>query len=69
MDMRHVDDTGGLGPPRLRIGVAFLSLLLAYQAAEALQTVFAKGSPLGPVLMLAALILAGLLGRWLGGKG
>lgn len=64
-----MDERSGFGQLRLRIGVAFLSLFLVYQAAEALQTVFAKGSALGPVLMLAALVLAGLLGRWLGGKG
>lgn len=48
---------------------AFAVMFALYQAAEGLQTVFAPASPLGPALMLAALLVAWPLGRWLGGKG
>jgi membrane protease YdiL (CAAX protease family) len=40
-----------------------------YQAAEALQTVFRTGGPLGPLLMLLSLAIAWPLGRWLGWRG
>jgi membrane protease YdiL (CAAX protease family) len=44
-------------------------LFVLYQASEGLQTVFHTGGALGPALMLAALIAAWPLGRWLGWRG
>jgi membrane protease YdiL (CAAX protease family) len=44
-------------------------MFVLYQAAEGLQTVIAPGNPAGPALMLAALLLAWPIGRWLGGRG
>jgi hypothetical protein len=52
-----------------RVLVAFAAMFAVYQASEGLQTVIAPGSPLGPVLMLAALLMAWPLGRWLGWRG
>ncbi len=49
--------------------VAFATIFALYQASEGLQTVFAPESPIGPALMLAALLVAWPLGRWLGGSG
>jgi membrane protease YdiL (CAAX protease family) len=40
-----------------------------YQASEGLQTTIAPDSPLGPALMLVALLIAWPLGRWLGWRG
>ncbi len=52
-----------------RVLIAFAIMFAVYQAAEGLQTVFAPTSPLGPALMLAALLIAWPLGRWLGWRG
>lgn len=52
-----------------RLLVAFVVLLVVYQASEGLQTRFAPASPLGPALMLLALALAWPLGRWIDGSG
>lgn len=52
-----------------RIAMAFVLLFAVYQASEGLQTVFAPASPLGPVLMVLALLLAWPLGRLLGWRG
>jgi membrane protease YdiL (CAAX protease family) len=53
----------------LKAAAAFLLLWLLYQASEALQTRYAPGQPLGPALMLLALLAAWPLGRWLGSPG
>ena len=52
-----------------RVLPGFLLLLVVYQASEGLQTVFAPGNPLGPALMLLALLLAWPVGRWIDGSG
>jgi membrane protease YdiL (CAAX protease family) len=52
-----------------RVLAAFAAMFVLYQAAEGLQTVIAPGNPLGPILMLAALLVAWPLGRWLGWRG
>jgi membrane protease YdiL (CAAX protease family) len=52
-----------------RVLAAFAIMFAIYQASEGLQTVIAPGNPLGPVLMLAALLVAWPLGRWLGWRG
>ncbi len=52
-----------------RVLIAFALMFAVYQAAEGLQTVFAPESPIGPALMLAALLIAWPLGRWLGWRG
>ena len=52
-----------------RLLAGFLLLFVVYQASEGLQTVYAPGNPLGPVLMLAALLLAWPVGRWIDGSG
>lgn len=52
-----------------RILIAFAAMFAVYQAAEGLQTVFAPTSPVGPALMLLALLIAWPLGRWLGWRG
>jgi membrane protease YdiL (CAAX protease family) len=44
-------------------------MFVVYQASEGLQTVFAPGNPIGPLLMLVALAMAWPLGRWLGWHG
>jgi membrane protease YdiL (CAAX protease family) len=49
--------------------VAFAAMFAVYQASEGLQTVIAPGNPLGPALMLVALLIAWPLGRWLGWRG
>jgi len=53
----------------LRPAIAFALMLVVYQAAEGLQTVFAPRSPWGPMLMLLSLLMAWPLGRWLGWRG
>ena len=52
-----------------RVVVAFAAMFAVYQASEGLQTVIAPGNPLGPALMLLALLIAWPLGRWLGWRG
>ncbi|WP_240125730.1 CPBP family intramembrane glutamic endopeptidase [Thermomonas alba] len=52
-----------------RLLAGFLLLFVVYQASEGLQTVIAPGNPLGPALMLAALLLAWPVGRWIDGSG
>jgi membrane protease YdiL (CAAX protease family) len=52
-----------------RVATAFAALFAVYQTSEGLQTVFAPTSPLGPTLMVIALLLAWPLGRWLGWRG
>ena len=52
-----------------RLALGFLLLFVVYQASEGLQTVFAPGNPLGPALMLLALLLAWPVGRWIDGGG
>jgi membrane protease YdiL (CAAX protease family) len=52
-----------------RVAIAFVLMFAVYQASEGLQTVFAPNSPLGPILMVLALLLAWPLGRWLGWRG
>ena len=52
-----------------RIAMAFLALFGLYQASEWLQTVFAPMNSVGPALMIAALLLAWPLGRWMGWRG
>ena len=52
-----------------KVLVAFAVMFAIYQASEGLQTVFAPASPIGPALMLAALLVAWPLGRWLGWRG
>lgn len=52
-----------------RVLIAFAIIFAVYQTAEGLQTVFAPASPFGPALMLAALLIAWPLGRWLGWRG
>ena len=49
--------------------VGFASLLLVYQASEGLQTFIAPSNPLGPALMVAMLLLAWPVGRWMGWRG
>ncbi|GGD91786.1 hypothetical protein GCM10011515_09310 [Tsuneonella deserti] len=56
-------------PGMLRAAAAFLILFAVYQTSEGLQTVFAPDSPVGPALMIFALLLAWPLGRWLGWRG
>jgi membrane protease YdiL (CAAX protease family) len=56
-------------PSWTRAVAGFAIMFLLYQAAEGLQTVLAPGSPAGPALMLAALVSAWPIGRWLGGRG
>jgi membrane protease YdiL (CAAX protease family) len=58
---------GGSG--LLRFGVAFAILFGLYQTAEYLQTRVVPPSPLGPVLMLATVLVAWPVGRWLSGGG
>jgi len=53
----------------LKAAAACLLLWLLYQASGALQTRYAPGQPLGPALMLLALLAAWPLGRWLGSPG
>lgn len=53
----------------LRVAAGFLLMFVVYQAAEGLQTVIAPRSPLGPLLMVASLLLAWPIGRWLGWRG
>lgn len=52
-----------------RVILGFLLLFGVYQTSEGLQTVFAPGNPLGPGLMLLALVLAWPIGRWIDGRG
>jgi membrane protease YdiL (CAAX protease family) len=52
-----------------RVLAAFAAMFAVYQASEGLQTVIAPGNPVGPALMLAALLVAWPLGRWLGWRG
>jgi len=52
-----------------KTAVAFATIFVLYQSAEWLQTIGDPGNPLGPALMLAALLAAWPLGRWLGGRG
>jgi membrane protease YdiL (CAAX protease family) len=52
-----------------RVIAGFALMFTVYQAAEGLQTMIAPGNPAGPALMLAALLLAWPIGRWLGGRG
>ena len=52
-----------------RVVLGFLLLLVVYQSSEGLQTVVARGNPLGPALMLLALALAWPVGRWIDGSG
>ena len=52
-----------------KTATAFLLLWLLYQGSEALQTRFAPGQPVGPALMLLALLAAWPLGKWLGSPG
>ena len=52
-----------------RVLTAFAIMFAIYQASEGWQTVIAPASPLGPALMIAALLVAWPLGRWLGWKG
>jgi len=47
----------------------FVLLFTLYQASEYLQTRSAQGNLAGPALMLATLLLAWPLGRWLGHRG
>jgi len=49
--------------------LVFALIFLIYQAAEGMQTVIAPGNPVGPALMVAALLVAWPLGRWLGWRG
>lgn len=57
----------GLSWPRF--AAVFGLLFVLYQASESLQTRFAPGHPAGPALMLAMLLAAWPLGRWLGWRG
>lgn len=66
-DKAALDPAPAPGWPRILI--AFAILFAVYQASEGLQTVFMPTSPVGPVLMLLALLLAWPLGRWLGWRG
>lgn len=52
-----------------RVIAAFLLLFAIYQAAEGLNAVFTPGSPIGPALMLAVVVVAWPVGRWLGWRG
>lgn len=52
-----------------RVAVAFAAMFAIYQASEGLQTVLAPASPVGPALMLVALLAAWPLGRSLGWRG
>jgi membrane protease YdiL (CAAX protease family) len=52
-----------------RVLIAFVLIFAVYQASEGMQTVIASQSPVGPVLMILALLLAWPLGRWLGWRG
>jgi hypothetical protein len=52
-----------------KVLTGFAAMFVVYQAAEGLQTVIAPGNPLGPALMIAALLIAWPIGRWLGGRG
>ena len=52
-----------------KVAASFGMMFLLYQAAEGLQTVIAPGNPVGPALMLVALLIAWPIGRWLGGRG
>lgn len=56
-------------PPFARAMVAFALILALYQTSEGLQTIFAPSSAIGPALMLAAVLVAWPLGRWLGWRG
>lgn len=55
--------------PRARALLAFAAIFALYQTSEGLQTVFAPSSPVGPALMLASVLVAWPLGRWLGWGG
>jgi membrane protease YdiL (CAAX protease family) len=57
------------GPSWRKAAAGFALMFILYQAAEGLQTVFLPGSPIGPALMLASLVIAWPIGRWLGGSG
>jgi uncharacterized protein len=52
-----------------RVIAVFTLLFVLYQASEFLQTRFAPGHVAGPALMLAMLLMAWPLGRWLGWRG
>ncbi len=52
-----------------RIAAAFLTIFALYQASEWWQTIHDPASPIGPALMVLALLAAWPLGRWLGGRG
>ena len=52
-----------------KVLAGFALMFVVYQAAEGLQTVIAPGNPAGPALMIASLLLAWPIGRWLGGSG
>lgn len=67
--MKRIVETNGTRQDWSRIVAAFLILFILYQAAEVTQTVLAPKSPMGPALMLGALILAWPLGRWLSARG
>ena len=52
-----------------KVAAAFLVLFALYQASEWWQTIHDPASPIGPALMLLALLAAWPIGRWLGGSG
>lgn len=52
-----------------RVAGAFIIMFAVYQTSVGLQTVYAPTSPIGPSLMVVALLLAWPLGRWLGWQG
>ena len=63
-------DANVMGRPSWgRVAAGFAVMFAIYQAAEGLQTVISPGNPVGPALMVLALVAAWPIGRWLGGRG
>ena len=52
-----------------KVAAAFLVLFALYHSSEWWQTIHDPASPIGPALMLLALLAAWPIGRWLGGSG
>ncbi len=64
-----IHERAGAQASTARVAIGFALLFVVYQAAEGLQTVVAPVSPVGPALMVLALLLAWPVGRFLGWRG